>query len=203
MPEPLTLKRIIADKFIWVFFGLVVSTWYARFYPFLPTINAWAVYFFCGICLFRLVLPGRRCRWKYLVGGLLLAGYLSFLTENFFYNWVDIWRIRANFSEFERCKASGVALPQGHRLSVCERDDRWWRYDLTRVIIYDSSDNVLLPQFDPTSEWRRAAVQIAADAPFGIVGFTAKRLSGHFFLVDFSDDLSPNVSVDKQLGRNN
>ncbi|ACC75179.1 hypothetical protein PPMP20_01755 [Paraburkholderia phymatum] len=103
--------------------------------------------------------------------------------------WTDILAIKLDTKKYDACKNSGVAF-DGNRLSVCDTNDKWWRAGFTEAIVYDSSGQILREHPPHSDDWLNAALSPNIHAPFGVVGFEARRLTGDFYLITFYDDLS-------------
>ncbi len=121
------------------------------------------------------------------VAGLMVLWGLSLYFDQE-YRWSEIIAIKTQKKKYENCKKSGIDFNEGH-LSVCNENGKWWRYGFTESIIYDSSGQIMNQHRPHSPGWINAALTLNKQAPFGIVGFEARPLTGNFYLVTFYDDL--------------
>jgi hypothetical protein len=104
-------------------------------------------------------------------------------------NWISLIEIKLGFNGYEKCRLDGKQISKDERISVCEREniDGW---GITRAVIYDSSDQIILPEDERTLNWNYAAAALGHSAPFGISDFSAKKITGHFYMVYFNQQSS-------------
>lgn len=92
-------------------------------------------------------------------------------------------RIRVHF--MQDCAVGGMPIGTGHHVSVCLRRDRkGWGF--VEAIIYDSSDQLALPQGEQSREWLLAVSQF--HLPFETLPFRAIPLGGHYYLAQFNEN---------------
>lgn len=180
----------------WAWALVLAATLYTRFHPILFAANlgislVMAIVAFAGLCRSGF---GKRFA-KGLVKGRLLAilapiVWYGFLELNLHHSWVETVEIRLHSNKFASCAASGIAVDAGQRLSVCEIDNRWWRYGFTKAIVYDSSRQVALAHPHRTRAWELATRRIV-EVPFGTVGYSVSPLGGNYYALFFQDDELP------------
>lgn len=183
-------KPISARKLKWMV--LLIATLYTRFHPVLFALNlgvslVLAIVAFAGLC--RSVFRGRIDRAQLAAIAVPIAWY-GFLVLNLHYSWVERVEIELHMNKFASCAARGVEVVNGQRLSICEIDNRWWRYCFTKAIVYDASRQVELSRVHRTPAWERAAHQMKG-VPFGVVGFSVSHLRGSYYALFFEDDKLP------------
>lgn len=86
---------------------------------------------------------------------------------------------------FVACKENAMPVGKEGFLGVCTRYD-----DIsgqTDTIIYDSTDQILLPPTRRSQEWLKMALAMATKAPFGIAGFDVEQIANHYYRVVFTD----------------
>lgn len=118
-----------------------------------------------------------------------ILAWCLLLYTNFKKDWLDIIFIEINSQTYVNCISDGVAFDTNKALSVCKKYEKWWRYGFTKAIAFDSSGQIILKHASRDPEWIRAALSLDRKAPFGIIGFTARRLTGNFYSVIFYNDL--------------
>lgn len=181
---------VSARKLKWAI--LLVTSLYTRFHPVLFSLNlgvsaVLAIVAFAGLC--RSAFRGRMDQARLAAVVIPVAWYGCF-ELNLHYSWVERVEIELHMNTFASCAARGVEVGAGQRLSICEVDNRWWRYGFTKAIVYDSSGQVALAHPHRTPVWEQAAHRMSG-VPFGIVGFSVSHLRGNYYALFFEDDKLP------------
>lgn len=165
---------------------LLLLSW-IQFHPFLFAISL-AIIFTCLLFLIFSFLKHRGMRWKITGFGILTTFaivWTFFLWINVRCNIFDRVFIAARLPPYAQCEKYGVAVDKNSHLSVCSKDDEWWRYGFTRAVIYDSSGQIERSDNSRDEAWRHAALSLDHIVPFGIVGFEAKKVTGSYYVVTF------------------
>jgi hypothetical protein len=93
--------------------------------------------------------------------------------------------------QFQQCKDKAKPVGKEGSLGVCERSESG--LEITRAIVYDSTDEVMLAYPDRSEAWKQIANSLDKEAPFGIIGFSVdKRIADHYYAVIFQNGLPPN-----------
>jgi hypothetical protein len=119
--------------------------------------------------------------------------WATFLVGNVKYLFIDRAFIALRAKPYKLCEIDGVKINSNTHLSVCSVDKEWWRFGLTRAVIYDSSGEIESAAELRSESWRRAALSLDRVVPFGIVGFKVNRITGYYYLATFHDDVEQNV----------
>jgi hypothetical protein len=166
---------------------------YTIFHPILFVANMLFVIFTAISDVVRIIKNKGQDYQVYLLKIIISFVWCSVLVLDAQLSLIDQIGIQLKSPLFETCRHSGVSIAGGYTLAVCDKDDRWWRYGFTKAIIYDSSDQIGIPASKRTKEWVSIAVSMGEQVPFGILGFSARRLTGHYYSVSFFDDRQPDL----------
>ena len=111
-----------------------------------------------------------------------VAVWGSLLIFNHGHHWTDRLLIKLEAKKYESCRSTGVEF-KGNRLSVCATNENWWRFNFTEAVVYDSSGQIMRQHRLHSPDWINAALTLGR--PFGSGEFSARRLTGDFYLVTF------------------
>jgi hypothetical protein len=99
-------------------------------------------------------------------------------------------------AHYQRCIDSGIHFENDKVLTICtlENEDTFALLATEPVfedgIIYDSSDEIVLPPPQRSSQWKIAASKLP---PFGLMGYDATLLIKHFYFVRFSSNMQSSL----------
>lgn len=164
-------------------------------YPVLYAINIVGCSFVMLYCICRILMRADRggveSSGKYLFACIFVG--LAFLIKigDVKYNFYSMAKISLLYRRQGGCVNSSAVIDRNNRLSVCYRKD-WDRWGYVESIVYDSSDQIIQSTSKRSAAWEAASISLDRKAPFGILGFTAWRLTGHYYLVRFYYDADPN-----------
>jgi len=84
---------------------------------------------------------------------------------------------------FLACKEQATPIGKEGVLGVCTRYDDI--YGQTDTVIYDSTDEILMPASHRSTAWIAITNSNTIHAPFGVLGFDVERIAGHYYRVVF------------------
>jgi hypothetical protein len=135
-------------------------------------------------------------RGKWLNAASLMLAFLIFvfvfLSGESTRMFVDRLKVNFIYEANSECLSSSEIIRDDFRIGVCERHDLD-SIETINTIIYDSSGEVQLPAGFHSKDWRNAAFKLGHKAPFGIMGFSARKIKGNFYDVQFSYSASPDL----------
>jgi hypothetical protein len=101
---------------------------------------------------------------------------------------IDVAKLVVFDKKFSQCaaEASNETTSDIH-LKVCERRSIY-SSEVISTIIYDPSAQIILDSKNRTLSWKTSALNIQSSAPFGEMGFTAHKIIGNFYDVQFSSE---------------
>jgi hypothetical protein len=105
---------------------------------------------------------------------------------------IDLAKINVFTSKMLSCVSSSKIIKDNIGINICDRQDLDF-VETTNTIVYDGSDEIILPFNARSNDWNRAARELH-NAPFGVMGFSVRRLTGHFYDVQFSYSQPPDSS---------
>jgi hypothetical protein len=140
------------------------------------------------LSLFSYFLFVSRLRSLSFAVALMLFGILFVLRNQAFW-FTDITKLYIFHNYYGRCASSASNYGVGV-LAVCDHHDLDSNVE---AIIFDSGDEIAKPAAHRSSEWEKAANALVPAVPFGIEGFTATKIYGHFYRVYFSPEESPGL----------
>ena len=191
------LQRILSKySYAALTLSLLITMAWAQYHP----IISFFVLLFIVALLLKLIVKIFKY-WKdfhiricSILSALAIVIWAIMLQGNLRRDWLAFILIEFNQKTYASCKTSGIIFDGNQRLAVCSVDDKWWRDELTKSIIYDSSGQIMLKQNQRSEGWVNAALALQRKAPFGIIGFSARRLTGDFYVANFTDSLPQNVT---------
>ncbi len=146
-----------------------------------------------GYCLIYIILSAfsiilRRFRWAVfytLLGATFLYALLAHDQVRYA---IDVAKLVVFDKKFSQCaaEASNETTSDIH-LKVCERRSIY-SSEVISTIIYDPSAQIILDSKNRTLSWKTSALNIQSSAPFGEMGFTAHKIIGNFYDVQFSSE---------------
>jgi hypothetical protein len=104
--------------------------------------------------------------------------------------------IFVNEPQFVACRKNAKAVEGKGAIGVCLREDHddglmYSSVPYVETIIYDSTDEIYNKAPLRSKPWKDTARSLARQAPFGIYGFHAKSIGGHYYEVTFDAQDKP------------
>jgi hypothetical protein len=157
---------------------------------------------FTGYWLVNIVRPSTSVPYRCVcsISIAIVASWCVLIVENFKHGLTYRAGVVLQLPSYRACASrDGVVFDNGYRLAVCDVQREPWSFGVTNALVYDSSDEILRAPKNQSSSWKAAAESLSQNAPFGVAGYEANCLRGHYFFVRFYEDMGP-VYTKTKLG---